>query len=208
MTIRGTLTAEVLIQLHVREGLSLSQIGNRFGCSRQRVHQIKQEHEKAHGKINRRTILDVFTLHHYLEKGWSDGAIASHFDLKTSQVSRMIRVNQKRYKEGKVPILLVRKKAEDVLPKTLLYHYYVEQLKTDKEIATLVHLSPSTVNNLRKKHGIPTNNQKSLRRLPQRLPKEKLVSLLKYQTTSEIAERHGCSVASLIGLKHDYGLMA
>jgi transposase len=197
VALRDQLPPDLFIELHVRQNMSLTNIGEKFGVSRQRVHQLKKEYEKKFGEINRRTFIDFITLKKYLEKGWSDRQIASHFQMKPSKISRLIRKHQERYENGLSPVPLKRKRAEDILSKAILVKLYVVELQTDKEIANHYQLSPSTVNSLRKKYNIPTNNDKSLRKLPIELTREKM---------EKIANKHTCSVASLIDLKKRYGL--
>lgn len=208
MPIREKLTAEVLIRLHTQENLSLSKIGELYGVSRQRVHQLKKEYEKKHGRVTRRSFIDVITLKHYLDQGWSAKQIAERFNMKSSKVSRMIREYKKQYEMGRSIINIKRKKAEDLLQRKDLYELYVNQLLTDKEIGERYQMSASTVGMLRKEYNITTNRTKKLRRLPKILTKEKFIRLYVQEgnTLDEIADMYECNVSSILTLKQDYGV--
>lgn len=158
------LTFEHFIELYVRQNLSLQEIGDIFGVSRQRIHQIKKDLESIHGKIQRKNTLDSFTLKKLLDSGMSVKAIADMHHLKISKVNRLIRKCEEDYKMGLSPIKVVRKKSKDILTKGLLHQLYVIEKLTDKEIATRHHVSPTTVWLLRKKYEIESYYTKSLRR--------------------------------------------
>jgi predicted DNA-binding protein YlxM (UPF0122 family) len=208
MNIRKQLTPKKLIELHIRENLSLSEIGELYGVSRQRIHQLKKEYEKEQGKITRRVVIDALTLKHYLEQGWTAKRIAEHLELRPSKVSRMIRKYKEEYEAGYSPINIHRKKADDIVTKEELYHLYIHQLYTDKEIAEKFQVSPSTINLLRKKYGIKTIKTKSLRRLPSLLSKEKFIELYIHQgyTLKKIADLFQCNIVSIIKLKEEYNI--
>lgn len=206
MTIREQLTPALLIQLHVRDNLSLSEIGVRYGISRQRVHQLKKEYEQQYGKITRRVVIDVLTLKHYLEQGWTAKRIAEHFEMNPSKVNRMIRKYKDAYEEGASPVQITRKKTTDIISQKELFHLYVEELYTDRQIADMYQMSPSSVNLLRRKYHIPTLRTKSLRQLPVQLPKSTFERLYLREgyTLKEIAAKYQCNVVSIIRLKEHY----
>ncbi|QST02928.1 hypothetical protein IMZ31_20485 (plasmid) [Pontibacillus sp. ALD_SL1] len=206
MSIRNELTAQALIDLHVHQKKTLAEIGSMFAISRQRVHQLKKEYEKTHGPINRRCVPDARTLKKYIDKGFSNEKISQEIGVSPSCVYRHIQKYQQEYQKGVQPHSLKRKKAEEILPPSLLRHLYETKHHTDREIGELYNLSPSLVNNLRFKYGITTNNKKSLRTLPMRLPKERFLLLMRSFSLNVIASKYGCSVASLIQLKKQYNI--
>lgn len=208
MNIRSNLTPETLIELHVRENMSLTEIGEMYGVSRQRVHQLKKEYEKQHGKITRRVVIDVLTLKHYLEQGWTAKRIAEHLDLKPSKISRLIRKYKEDYNSGISKVKIKRKKSDDIIPKSELTELYLNKLYTDREIADMYQVSPSSVNLLRKKYNIPTIKTKSLRKLPFKLTKNVFERLYLHEgyTLKEIAEKYDCNIVSIIRLKEDYNI--
>lgn len=158
------LTFEQFIEYYVRKKLSLQEIGDIYGVSRQRIHQIKKHLESIHGKIQRKNTLDSFTLKKLLDSGISVKDIADMHHLKISKVNRLIRKCEEEYKLGLSPIKVVRKKSKDILTKGLLYQLYVNEKLTDKEIASKYHVSPTTVWLLRKEYQIESYYTKSLRR--------------------------------------------
>lgn len=208
MGIRKKLTPDKLIELHVRQNLSLSEIGNMFGISRQRVHQLKREYERTHGKINRRFFIDVLTLKHYLDLGWSVKQISNHFDMTTSKISRLIRKYQDEYDYGVSNIEIRKKKANDIISKGRLHELYVDKLYTEKEIADEFQVSPSTINILRKQYKIPTNKDKSLRKLPNVLTKDKFEQLYLRNSYNldEIANMYDCNIVAILKLKKQYNI--
>lgn len=206
MSTKKELTPSLLIELHVRKNLSLTKIGEMYNVSRQRVHQIKKEYEKKHGKINRRMNIDALTLKHFLELGWNATQIANHFNMSPSKVSRLIRNYKSQYEIGKINVHIKRKTSEDILPKNELIKLYINDLLTDREIANLYNLSPSTVNLLRKRYKINSIQTKKLRRLPQLLTKDKF-DVLYYKeghTLQEIADMFSCNISSILKLKETY----
>jgi len=208
VNIRNNLTPETLIELHVRENMSLSEIGEMYGVSRQRVHQLKKEYEKQHGKITRRVVIDVLTLKHYLDQGWTAKRIAEHLDLRASKISRLIRKYKDEYENGVSKVKIKRKKSDDIIPKNDLIDLYLNKLHTDREIADMFQVSASSVNLLRKKYNIPTIKTKSLRKLPFKLTKsvfERLYVLEGY-TLKDIAEKYNCNIVSIIRLKEEYNI--
>lgn len=206
MATREKLTSSKLIELHVRQNLSLTEIGELYGISRQRVHQLKKEYEKKCGKITRRLFIDVLSLKHYLEQGWSAKEIAEHYDMKPSKIARLIRKYKEDYEAGVSNISICRKNTKDLLGKHELYDLYVHQLYTDAEIAAKFSVSASTINLLRKEYKIPTNNDKALRKLPMKLPKTRFHFLYQQQKWSlqAIAEECGCNVMAILRLKERY----
>lgn len=206
MGTRKELTSSKLIELHVRQNLSLSKIGEMYGISRQRVHQLKKEYEKSAGKINRRLFIDVITLKHFLEKGWTAKEIAKHYEMKPSKISRLIRKYKEEYEMGASNIKINRKTAKDLISKSVLYDLYIHKLFTDEQIAKEFHVSPSTINLLRKEYGIPTNNDKSLRKLPMELTDERFKQLYANEgyTLQEIADKYQCNIMAIIRLKEKY----
>lgn len=208
MATREELSSSKLIELHVRQNLTLSQIGKLYGISRQRVHQIKKDVEKTYGKITRRMFIDVFSLKHYLEQGWSAKEIALHYDMKPSKVARLIRKYKEEYESGVSNIKISRKKIKDLISKAELYDLYVNQLYTDAEIAEKCSVSPSTINALRKDYGIPTNNDKALRKLPMKLTEETFYFLYIKQDWSlqDMASHYHCNVMAILRLKERYGI--
>lgn len=208
MAIRKELTADVFIRLHTQENLSLSAIAKEYGVSRQRVHQIKKDIEKKHGRINRRIFIDAITLKHYLDQGWTAKQIAERFSMKPSKVARLIRQAKEQYEDGMSAIKVERKKVEDILSKEELYDLYVRQLKTDREIAAMYQLSASTVGSLRKAYYIETKRTKALRKLPSVLTKEKFIHMyhVEKKTLKQIAKQHECNVSAILALKQSYGI--
>lgn len=208
LSLKKELTPDELIRLHIEENMSLSQIGKIYNVSRQRIHQIKKEYERKMGKISRRVFIDAFTLKHHLEQGWSAKNIAEYYDIKPSQVTRMIRKYQKEYELGNSLVELKILQADDLISKEELKTLYLDELYTDKEIAEKFQVSASTVNLLRKKYGIPTIRTKSLRKLPNKLPKElfERLYLKEKWTLEEIANHYGCNIVSIIRLKKQYGI--
>lgn len=203
-----TVTFERFIELYVRQKLSLQAIGELYGVSRQRIHQIKKQFETKHGKIQRKPQLDSFTLKRKLEEGRSVQEIASEHQMTSSKVNRLIRQYENAYNAGLSPVKIQRKKARDILPKSLLHQLYIVELKNDKEIAERYHLSPATVWMLRKEYEIPSLHTKSLRQLPKKLPKESFhhYYIDEGYTLQEIAERFNCHLASIQKLKQTYGI--
>jgi DNA-directed RNA polymerase sigma subunit (sigma70/sigma32) len=179
MALREKLTYTLFKKLHIEESKSLQEIGDAFGVSRQRIHQLKKEYEKKHGKLTRRVFIDIVTLKHYLDLGWTAKQIADHFEMQPSKVCRMIRKYKEAYELGVTVIAIKRKTAKDFVTKKELKRLYEEELCTDKEIAKLVQLSPSTIGMLRKKYGIETLRTKKLRKLPNELTKERFLTLYK-----------------------------
>lgn len=206
MAVRKNLTAEKLIKLHTQDNLSLAKIGKMYGISRQRVHQLKKEAEEMYGKINRRIFIDVMTLKHYLDQGWTAKQIADRFEMKQAKVSRLIRKYKKEYETGICDINIKRKTAEDLIKKYELKEMYEVKLMTDKEIAKVYQVSPSTIGSLRKRYRIPTIKTKSLRKLPNLLPKERFKRLYQQEgyTLQEIANKFQCNVVAIIELKERY----
>lgn len=203
---RIELSASKLIELHVRQKLSLAKIGKMYGITRQRVHQLKKEYEKSVGKIHRHSFVDVLTLRDYLDKGYTVKDIAEELELTTSKVSRLIRQHQEAYELGMSNINIKRKSKKDLINKALLYELYVHQLWTDEDVAKKYNISASTVNILRKEYGIATNNNKSLRKLPTLLSASKFHQLYKVEgyTLQEIADTYKCNVMAIIRLKEKY----
>lgn len=206
MDIRKKLNADILIQLHVRENMSLSKIGEIYGVSRQRVHQLKKEYEKKHGKITRKVSIDVLTLKHYLDQGWTSKRIADHFEMSPSKISRLIRKYREEYELGASHVKISKKKTEDIISELELRNLYTIKLLTDKEIAEIYQVSPSSVNLLRNKYKIPTNKTKSLRKLKRTLTKEIFIELYlhKKNTLRQIADKYNCNVVSILKLKEEY----
>lgn len=206
MSVRKDLTSEKLIELHVRQKLSLSKIGEMYGISRQRVHQLKKDYEKSCGKINRRLIIDVFTLKQLLDKGMTAKEIGIEYNLKASHVCRLIKNYQEDYESGFSNISIKRKTLQDIISYEELYTLYSKQLMTDKEIAKKFNASPAAVCNLRKKYRIPTNNNKSSRKLHNILTPMLFKKLYKDEglTLSDLSLRFGCSVPTLTRLKTKY----
>lgn len=205
-TLREQLSYEVFIQLYVKENRSLAHIGELYGVSRQRVHQMKQEFEKEYGKISRKKTIDLFTLKRHLDQNFSIREIADKHRLTPNQVMRQIKMYQKQYEKGILPVGIKINKAEDLLSREELMRLYLDDLLTDDEIGKLKRLSPSSVSLLRKQYGIPTIFSKSLRKLPKKLPKEKFEQLYINQqyTLEEMAKKFKCSVNSMIKLKEFY----
>lgn len=208
MDTRKKLTPDTLIKLHVRENLSLSKIGEMYGVSRQRIHQLKKEYEKKHGKITRKVVLDVLTLKHYLEQGWTAKRIAEYFDMSPSKISRLIRKYKEEYELGASPIKIKRKKADDLISKDDLIHLYNNKLLTDKEIADIYQISASSVNLLRNKYNIKSNKDKSLRRLKVDLTQDKFKKLyiIEGYTLKDIADKYNCNIVSILNLKEEYNI--
>jgi DNA-binding CsgD family transcriptional regulator len=184
----------------------LTEIAKKYGVSRQRVHQMKQEFEKKHGRINRRIFIDSITLKHYLDQGWTAKQIAERFSMKPSKVTRLIRKAKEQYEDGLSAIKVERKKVKDLITREELYDMYIRQLKTDKEIAAKYQISPSTVGSLRKQYKIPTKHSKGLRKLPGQLTKEKFKQhyLIEKKTLKEIAKKYTCHVTAILALKETY----
>ena len=203
LSLKKELTPDELIRLHIEENMSLTEIGKLFHVSRQRVHQIKKEYERKMGKISRRVFIDAFTLKHHLEQGWSAKTIAEYYEIKPSQVTRMIRKYHKEYEDGHSLVEVKILQADDLISKEELVQLYLEELHTDKEIAEKYQVSASTVNLLRKKYDIPTIRTKSLRKLPNELPKElfERLYLKEKWTLDELAKHYKCNVVSIIRLK-------
>lgn len=206
MSVRETLTPEKLIELHVRQNITLSQIGVMYSISKQRVHQLKKEYESNKGRIQRRLSLDVFSLKHHLDQGWSVQEIASHFKMKDSKVARLIRKYKTEYDCGQSNIRIAKRSLEDILPKENLFNLYVNQLYTDAEISEKYQISVSSVNNLRKKYKIKSLKTKSLRKLPNDLTPQlfRQLYVIEGYTLETIAEKFQCSVVSVIKLKKIY----
>lgn len=206
MAATDELTFSTFIELYIRKNMSLSKIGKIYGISRQRVHQIKQELEKKHGKITRRISIDPITLKHYLEQGWNASEIAKHFNMTPSKISRLIRQYQNQYEAGELNIAIKRKKAQDILTKKELSSLYTEQLYTDKEIGEKYQLSSSTVSSLRKEYGIRTIHIKKIRELLKLLSKEIFIDLYINQkyTLKRMAKAYNCSISSILKIKNIY----
>lgn len=164
MNLREKLTPDKFIELHIRKNLSLTEIGEIYGVSRQRIHQFKKEIEVKHGKINRRLFIDVFSLKHFLEQGWTAKQIGEYYDLKPSKVARLIRKYKSEYESGYSNIKIERKKIEDIISRDEIHELYIEKLYTDEEIAEKFNVSTSAINILRRQYNIKTNNNKSLRK--------------------------------------------
>lgn len=208
MAIRKELTAELFIRLYTQENLSLAAIAKEYGVSRQRVHQLKKEFEKKHGRIHRRIFIDAITLKHYLDQGWTARQIAERFAMKPGKVARLIRQAKEQYEDGLSTIKVERKKAEDILSKEELHTLYSKELKTDKEIAKMYQLSASTVGGLRKVYSIPTKKSKGLRKLPAILPKETFIQLYlnEKRTLKQLSTQFDCNISAIIELKKMYGV--
>ena len=208
MAVRKKLTAEKLIKLHTQDNLSLAEIGKMYGVSRQRIHQLKKEFEEKYGKINRRLFIDVVTLKHYLDQGWTAKQIAERFEMKASKVSRLIRKYRSQYENGVSEIKIKRKTVDELINKYELKMLYEEKLMTDKEIAKHFQVSASTVGMLRRKYKIKTMKTKALRKLPQMLTHSKFERLYLQEgyTLQEIASKFDCNVAAVIELKEQYGI--
>jgi predicted DNA-binding protein YlxM (UPF0122 family) len=208
MAVRDELTAEELIRLHIQDNLSLTKIGEMYGISRQRVHQLKKEYERKHGTITRSVNIDVLTLKHYLDQGWTAKQVAERFDMKASKVTRLIRKYKAEYDEGITFIKIKRKVSKDIISKKELEEYYLVKLYTDQEIAEMFQVSASTVGMLRKSYGIPTIRTKALRKLPTVLTKDKFrkLYLIDGYTLQEIADKFKCNVTAIIELKREYRL--
>lgn len=206
MAIRKQLTPEIFVNLYVKKQMSLTKIGNMFGVSRQRVHQLKKEYEKKHGKMEKEITIDVITLKHYLDQGWTAKQIAERFELKPSKVTRLIRNYREKFNKGYVKLVLKRKTAEDLISKNELESLYVKELLTDEEIGKKYQLSPSTIGMLRKRYNIQTIRTKALRKLPLKLTKEKFerLYLKEKMTLQEIADKMDCNIVSVIELKREY----
>ena len=109
------LTFEEFIELYVRKDLTLQEIGDIFGVSRQRIHQIKKYFESIHGKIKKSQQLDAFKLKKLLDDGKDAKEIASLTNIKMSKINRLIRKYEDDYKKGISPIKVIRKKSKDIL---------------------------------------------------------------------------------------------
>lgn len=208
MSSRERLTAEKLIELHVRQNITLAKIGELYGISKQRVHQLKKEYETKAGKIQRRLSLDVFSLKHHLDMGRSANEIAKQFNMKPSKITRLIRKFKADYTCGQSNVRIVKRSIDQLLPRDTLYKLYVNDLLTDSEIAKEFQISVSSVNNLRKKYKIKSIKTKSLRKLPNTLTEETFKNhyLLEGYTLDEMAKKFNCSVVTLIKLKEAYGI--
>lgn len=205
--LREELTYHQLIELHVRQNLSLTEIGAIYGVSRQRVHQLKKEYEAKHGKINRRLFIDVFSLKHFLEQGWSATEIALHYEMKPSKVARLIRKYKEEYESGASHIKINRKQIKDLISKSELYDLYANQLYTDREIAEKFSVSASAINALRKAYKIPTNNNKALRKLPMKLSKEVFRRYMQQGwSLQDMAKEFNCNSMAILRLKERYGV--
>lgn len=209
MGIRDELTYELLFDLMVNKKMKMSSIARMFGVSRQRIFQIKEDLENKHGKIKLNNFIDVVTLKRCLDERMTLKEISKKYNLPISKINSLIKDYQEKYEDGTISIKVEKKKAEDILTKSLLTKHYLEELLTDKEIALKYHLSPATVNILRNKYEINTINTKALRQLPKKLSKEKFHFLYNIEgyTLSEIAEKYNCNIVSLIKLKENYGIV-
>ncbi|PGK51426.1 hypothetical protein CN918_26915 [Priestia megaterium] len=202
------LTFETFIELYVRQNQSLQDIANTYGVSRQRIHQIKKEYERTHGKIQRNQPIDSFTLKRLLDEGKSLQEIADLFNIKLSKVHRLIKKYEEDYLQGLSPIKIVRTKIKDVLSKSFLHQLYVKELLTDKEIAERFGCSPATVWLLRKEYEISSFYTKGLRRLKQVLNKETFYYYYVEQNYNlqQLAKMYDCHLSSIYKLKQDYNI--
>ena len=202
------LTFEMFIELYVRKNQSLQSIANDYGVSRQRIHQIKKEFERTHGKILRNQAIDSYTLKRLLDEGKTLQAIADLHDIKLSKVHRLIKKYENEYHQGLSPIKISRTKIKDALPKPLLHKLYVNELLTDKEIAERFQCSPATVWLLRKEYEITSLYTKGLRRLKQSLNKETFYHYYveKNYNLQQLAEMYNCHLTSIHKLKQDYDI--
>jgi len=202
------LTFETFIELYVRQNQSLQCIADTYGVSRQRIHQIKKEFERTHGKIQRNQSIDVFTLKRLLDDGKTLQQIADMSGIKLSKVHRLIRKYEEDYNQGLSAIKIVRTKTKDILSKSLLHQLYVKELLTDKEIAERFGCSPATVWLLRKEYEISSLYTKGLRRLKQALNKETFYHYYVEQNYNlkQLAEMYDCHLSSIHKLKQDYDI--
>lgn len=158
------LTFQKFTELYVLKNYSLQKIGELYGVSRQRVHQIKKQLESKHGKIRRKHAIDSFTLKEMLDNGLSFQEIAKNCGSSVSKISRLVRKYEEDYRRGISPVKIKRRKIKDILAKELLYKLYAIELKNDKEIAQMYGVSQTSVWLLRKEYDIESFYTKSLRR--------------------------------------------
>lgn len=192
MKLKQELTPQILADLiNPPESKSLQVIGEMFGVSRQRVHQILNGYKKEHP--------------HLFVKKALPSALEMTVATSLSELSRQYGVSVNRIKSLMKKASIEREPLTQKISEETLRHLYVQMEWGDKEIAELFGCSQHTVMKLRYGYGIHATLRLPLET---KLSKERFVELYVEQgfLLTQIASVYGVGVQRITSLKKQYGI--
>lgn len=175
--------------------MNFSKIGMKYNVSRQRIHQIYKEYKRQYP--------EMFKLPQEPSKEEIEGLLKKNVPL--SKIAATFDISVGRLKKLMFKYGLKKTFIKDVLTTECLKDLYIEQEKTDQEIAQFFNCSPNTVMKLRYSYGIYKHMRKPLCK---KLTKELFYELYveKDLLLSQIAELFNVNIQSVIEIKKSYGI--